>query len=220
MEQRNTAACREGEAPVLRIDRVEDAVLPTEWDGQSELAGPGQPDYPGFCIRDDDVADWAVGKIAEARREYIRIRELADREIARIEAKVEQARMRMEADTAYLTNRLEDYAAGVQPSKVTKTGTQYKLINGTLRRRFGGVEYHRDDEALLRWLQETGRADLIKLKASPDWAGLKKQTEVNEDGIVVIPETGEVVEGVTADRRPDTFEVEIATATAPGEGSI
>lgn len=210
MEQRNTEPAREGEAPVLRIDAVEFACLPSEYAEQGEWeGGPGQTELPRFCIRDDDVADWAIGKIAEARREYQRIKELAEREIARINAKVEQARLRMEADTSYLTNRLEDYAAGVQPSKVTKTGSTYKLINGTLRRRFGGVEYHRDDEALLRWLQETGRAELIKLKASPDWAGLKKQTEVNEDGIVVIPETGEVVEGVTTERKPDTFEVEV-----------
>ena len=210
MEQRNTEPAREGEAPVLRIDRVDFACLPSEYAEQTAWeGGPDKDEYPRFCIRDDDVADWAVGKIAEARREYTRIKELADREIERITAKVEQARLRMEADTSYLTNRLEDYAAGVTPSKVTKTGSTYKLINGTLRRRFGGVEYHRDDEALLHWLQETGRAELIKLKASPDWAGLKKQTEVNEDGIVVIPETGEVVEGVTTERRPDTFEVEV-----------
>lgn len=220
MEQRNTDDGAAREALVLRIDEVNEVCMPSEWQDLTEELGDQPPEYTGFSIRDDDVADWAVGKIAEARREYTRIKELADREIARICAKVEQARLRMETDTSYLTNRLEDYAAGVTPSKVTKTGSTYKLINGTLRRKFGGVEYHRDDEALLRWLQETGRADLIKLKASPDWAGLKKQTEVNEDGIVVIPETGEVVEGVTTERRPDTFEVEIATATAPGVGSM
>ncbi len=161
MEQRNTEPAREDEAPILRIDCVEDAFLPTEWDGQGEFGGPSQPDNPGFCIRDDDVADWAVGIIVEARREYIRIKELADREIARINAKVEQAWHRMEADTDYLTACLADYASTVTPSKVTKTGSTYKLLHGTLRRRAGGLDYRRDEDQLLAWLQETGNADLI-----------------------------------------------------------
>ena len=58
-------------------------------------------------------------------------------------------------------------------------------------------------------LQDTGRADLIKLKASPDWSSLKKQIAVLDDGTAVIEATGEVVDGVTVERKPDEFSVEV-----------
>ena len=191
---------------ILKIEDADDMTLPAEWE---RIEGPGADDYPGWRIADDDVADWAVQKIAAARAEYARLRELADREIERITEKLAAAKRRLEADTDYLTARLADYAATVTPSKVTKTGSTYKLLHGTLRRRTGGLDYQRDEAELLRWLQDTGRADLIKLKASPDWAGLKKQLTVLDDGTAVIEATGEVVDGVTVERKPDEFMVEV-----------
>jgi len=190
----------------LTIEDADETILPAEWE---RIEGPGADDYPGFQIRDDDVADWAVQKIAAARAEYARLRELADREIDRITEKLTAAKRRMEADTDYLTARLADYASTVTPSKVTKTGSTYKLLHGTLRHRTGGLDYQRDEAELLRWLQDTGRADLIKLKASPDWSGLKKQIAVLADGTAVIEATGEVVDGVTVERKPDEFSVEV-----------
>jgi hypothetical protein len=92
--------------------------------------------------------------------------------------------------------------------KQTKTQSTYKLPSGTLKRKFGTPEYNRDDKVLGAWLQSNNYSGMYETVYKPKWADLKKIIVV-QDGKVIDPDSGIVVEGVTAEMRPDSFVVEV-----------
>lgn len=188
------------EPAIITIDEVEDYDLPSTYE-------EGTPPPAPFRIADDDVADWAIRKIAEKKAEYDRLKDLADREIARITERVEQAKRRYEADSAFLTNCLSNYFQTV-PHRKTKTTEKYQLLHGTLTLKLGGTDYKRDDAKLIAWLKENGREDLIRVKEEPAWGDLKKQIEA-VGSTVVIKDTGEILEGIEAMQAPDTFKIDV-----------
>ena len=103
------------------------------------------------------------------------------------------------------TARLEAYFDTV-PHKKTKTQESYPLPSGKLVRKHRDPEYTRDDEELLSWLHENNGEKYIKIKESPDWAGLKKTLTVL--GETVVDENGEIIPCIKATERPDEFKVE------------
>lgn len=93
------------------------------------------------------------------------------------------------------------------PAKETKTQKSYKLLSGSLVLKCGGYEYKRDEAGLCAWLEKSGYGDFVKVEKKSQWGQLKPGLCVNEDGSVAIGETGEIVEGVSAERKPDEFNV-------------
>lgn len=160
-----------------------------------------------FHIADDDCADWAVRKIAEARAELTRMQAMAADQIARIEQKVAAAQKRYENETAFLTDKLSEYFNTV-PHKATKTQETYRLLSGTLKRKLGGVSMKQDDEKLLAYLKASGNSDMVQTKESPRWGEFKKRLEI-VGAAVIDRETGEIVEGVEIVTKPDTFTIEV-----------
>lgn len=158
-------------------------------------------------IADDSAADWAVQKIADERSEFARIEALAAEKIAGINEKLEAARRRCENGTAYLTSKLAEYFETV-PHKKTKTKHSYRLLSGTLVKKIGGVKMEADDEKLLEYLRESNNEDYIQLTAKPMWGEFKKRLQIQGE-VVIDTETGEIVEGVTVNQKPDTFVVDI-----------
>ena len=61
---------------------------------------------------------------------------------------------------------------------------------------------------MVKWLEENRHSDFLKTTVKPDWENLKKLTTVQE-GFVVLTDTGEIVDGVTAAYAPDEFIVKI-----------
>lgn len=158
-------------------------------------------------IADDSTADWAVQKIADERSEFARIEALAAEKIAGINEKLEAARRRCENGTAYLTSKLAEYFETV-PHKKTKTKHSYRLLSGTLVRKIGAASMDHDDEKLLEYLRESNNEDYIQLTAKPMWGEFKKRLQIQGE-VVIDTETGEIVEGVTVNQKPDTFVVDI-----------
>ena len=103
------------------------------------------------------------------------------------------------------TARLEVYFDTL-PHKVTKTQESYPLPSGKLVRKHQDPEFVRDDEELLSWLKDNNGEKFIKVKESPDWAGLKKTLTVL--GETVVDENGEIIPCIKATERPDVFKVE------------
>ena len=158
-------------------------------------------------ITDDGCADWACRKIAEEKAELDRIRELADAQIQKIEEKVAAAERRFQNGTRFLTGKLAEYFETV-PHKTTKTKASYRLLSGTLTRKFGGTTMKQDDEKLVQFLKDSGQLEFIKTEEKPRWGDFKKRLEII-GGSVVDKETGEIVEGVTVETKPDTFTVDV-----------
>ena len=193
-------AQQEPEAPAVTLDELESM-------DAFELAETEDAPRPAWRITDDGCADWACRKIAEEKAELTRIRELAEAQIARIEEKVAAAERRFENGTRFLTSKLAEYFE-MAPHKTTKTKASYRLLSGTLTRKFGGTSMEKDDDKLVEFLKASGNLEFIKTEEKPKWGEYKKRLEIM-GGSVVDKETGEIVDGVKAIEKPDTFSVDV-----------
>ena len=155
----------------------------------------------GFTVTDDSAAQWCMKKIKEAE---------ADRAMwkAHYEAQMEKVNKAADESVAYFTAKLEEYFATV-PHKATKTQESYSLPGGKLIQKHQQPAYETDDDKLVPWLKQNFMGQLVKVKESADWAGLKKVVTVTPDGMHVATDDGEIVPGVTVTPRPDVFKVEM-----------
>lgn len=148
-----------------------------------------------WTIEDDSAAGWAVRKIAEKQAQR-------DREVEWHKEQIERAKVRCDNDVAWLTMKLEEYSERL-PMRETKTQYSFPVPGGKLIRQKPKQELFLVDEAAaLAALEEDGRDDLIKVKKSVDWAGLKKESK----------DTGELLPGVELRDVPEKFVVRPDTA--------
>ena len=191
------------EAPAPSVTLEELAGIDDALWTQEETEGP----RPAWRITDDGCADWACRKIAEEKAELDRIRELAEAQIQKIEEKLAAAERRYENGTRFLTGKLAEYFETV-PHKATKTKESYRLLSGTLTRKYGGAQMKQDDAQLVQYLKDSGQLEFIKTEEKPKWGEFKKRLEIM-GGSAVDKETGEIVEGVQIIEKPDTFSVDV-----------
>lgn len=201
---KNTQAAAEPEAPPASLDWLESADLSVYYGSVGEIQ---EATPTPWRIADDGAADWAVRKIAEERAELTRIRELAEAEIGRIEAKLDAAEKRYENGTRFLTAKLAEYFNTV-PHKTTKTKESYRLLSGTLTMKIGGIQMKQDDKSLLAFLKQSGNDDMIQITEKPRWGEYKKRLQIVGNR-VVDSLTGEIVEGVVVIEKPNTFTVDV-----------
>ena len=188
------------ETEALTIDMMDELTLPGDMDPDEEQQSQR------WRIADDGCADWALKKIKLEKDERDRIVELAEQEIARLKEQIEKADRRYAQNTDFLTSMLAEFFDTV-PHKKTKTGTEtYRLLNGQLVRKPAAVKMQPDDAKLVEWLKANGREDLIKVETKAMWGDLKKSLTI--DGtVVLIEETGEVVDGIELVEAPPAFSV-------------
>ena len=153
-----------------------------------------------FRLTDDQQADWALRKIAEADAELARMTEWYQRQI-------ELAQQKHDERVAYFTGLLQDYFGQV-PVKETKTMSKYELPSGRLVMNKAKDDYKAvDTEALLSWCI-SNEPELVKITTAPRWADIKKRL-VTLDGKAVDKETGMVVDGVEIEEKPAEFKVKV-----------
>lgn len=164
----------------------------------------------GFRITTEDLADWALRKIARLRAEKQAKRELAQREIGRIQDWLDRELARLDRDEQFFVNALTDYHRSVLA--VNPRAKTISLPHGTVKARVAGASPALVDEAAALAWAENARPEVVKVKKSLDWAGLKKLLAVDPDEIhCVDPTTGEVVPGVTV--KPETITFTVTTDT-------
>lgn len=158
-------------------------------------------EHDGFHVTDDKAAEWCMQKIKEAE---------ADRAMWKkhYEAQMEKVNQAADSAVAYFTAKLQEYFATV-PHKTTKTQESYSLPGGKLVQKHQQPAYETDDDKLVPWLKQNFMGQLVKVRESADWAGLKKVVTVTPDGMHVATDDGEIVPGVTVTPRPDVFKVEM-----------
>lgn len=154
-----------------------------------------------FVIEDDGLADWALRKVAELRTETAAWEQHFADQMNRI-------RDRNDRMESFFLAALARYFDTV-PKRQTKTQSKYALPSSELLRKVQGPKFQQDDSILIPFLQKNGMCEYVKNKPVADWAALKKRCEVLDDGSVVDTETGLIVDGVTAEHRPEKFEVKI-----------
>lgn len=177
----------EGEA--LSLDSIDDLVLPGDVDPGEERQSQR------WRITDDGCADWALKKIKLEKDEHDRIVALAQQEMARLTDQIAKA-----------DRRFAEFFETV-PHKKTKTGTEsYRLLHGQLVKKPAGIKLQPDDEKLVAWLRAAGREDLIKVEEKAMWGELKKKLEM-VGTVAMMPDTGEIIEGIDVVEVPAAFSV-------------
>lgn len=145
-----------------------------------------------FRVDNDQRAEWALGKIAEAKAELAKWESFYS-------DKLEAIRKECQNTIDYMTGLLQQYFS-TQEHKVTKTGIRkYALPSGELILKPGGIDYKRDEEAMLRWC-ESNLPDAVKVTRKAGWAEVK----------AYINKTGEIPEGVELIETEPTFQIKEA----------
>lgn len=118
-----------------------------------------------FCITSDRQAEWALGKITEAKAE-------AEKWDAFYESKKEAARKECQNTIDYMTDLLYQYFS-TQERRITKTGIEkYSLPSADLICRPGRIDYLRDEEKLLAWC-EKNLPEAVQVTRKAGWAKVK-----------------------------------------------
>lgn len=146
----------------------------------------------GFSITDDRSAEWALGKIREAKAEQ-------EKWEAFYSEKLEAVRKECQNTIDFMTHHLRRYFL-TQEHKVTKTGIEkYSLPSGELTLKPAGIDYKRDEIAMLAWCEEH-LPEAIKVTRKAGWAEVKAH----------IKETGEIPDGVEPFETEPTFSIKEA----------
>ncbi len=154
----------------------------------------------GFVIDNDQKADWAVRKIAEADAEF-------ERMDAWYKSQIEAVKKQHDDTVAFFTGLLSGYFAQV-PVKDTKTMQKYALPSGELIRSKEKQDFKAVDNAvLLGWCQENDPT-LVAVEMKPAWAEIKKRLTMTDNG-VVDTETGMIVDGVELITKPEEFKIRV-----------
>lgn len=157
-----------------------------------------------FEITSAGQADWAVGKILEERQRRDIFISAAEEKIERLKLQIDEAKRKCEFETSFLLCKLDAYMDTV-PYKKLKASCRLELPSGKLVRTLPKIEYCRNDEALIEFLKRH-HPEYVKTTESPDWSKFKKSLSVQGES-VIIAGTGEVVDCITAQEKPATFDV-------------
>ena len=146
----------------------------------------------GFVIENDKQAEWALGKIAEAKEELSKWENF-------YAAKLDAVRTEAQSTINYMSLLLQRYF-DTQEHKVTKTGIhKYSLPSGELVLKPGALDYERDEAAMLAWC-EANLPEAVKVTKKAAWADVKEY----------IKQTGEIPDGVTAFMTEPVFQIKEA----------
>ena len=159
-----------------------------------------------FVIDDDHKANWAFKKIRQMKKKVAEKEEFAQKEIDEIKKWLEEETGKLEDSIEYFESMLTEYAMKMkEKDKDLKT---HKLPAGNLQFRKRRPKWNYDNEALMDYLEESGKEDLIRVKRSPDKRRLKKKVKVAGNK-VVDAETGEIIEGIEVQERGESFKVKV-----------
>lgn len=153
----------------------------------------------GFVIDTDAKAEWALKKIAEARKDR-------DMWVAWYKSKIEEINTQTDFDTMNLERMLAEFFASV-PHKKTKTQESYKLPGGKLVMKTQNPEFKREDKTVIEWLKKNNREQFVNVEEKLDWERLKGSTAVFNDSVVT--EDGEIIPGIQVVEREPKFVVEV-----------
>lgn len=180
-------------------------ILSEALDGNEEL----ELQQERFRVDTLDKLDWAIRKWARVDQEAQQKVDCAKRQIERLQAYIKESEEKANREKAGLEAMMEPFVRQQLEGSKTKT---FKAPSGNVAIRKQQPEINRDDEALLKFLQESKGNSFIKIVEKPDWSGLKKvvDTKVRQDGSVIfVTAEGELVKGVSGVVRPDKLVVEV-----------
>lgn len=157
-----------------------------------------------FEIKDEQQANWALRKIKQHQEQKEKNTEIAVEEITKIEEWLKTVNDSAQDSIDYFQGLLGKYA--MEQRESNPDFKSMKLPNGNIGFRKQQPKWNYDDKKLVEYLKENEETELIRVKEEPNKSAIKKLFIV-QDGKVINPGTGEVVEGVEVEERQDKFEV-------------
>lgn len=160
-------------------------------------------------IKSDEEADWWIEIHEEKLAEIRRLKMQLENKIAFYKEKLDKVLKEEEYIIQKRDAKLAEYfeTLNEKQMKKTKTMMKYRLPSGELVKKFPGPEFKRDNETLVKWLEENRMDEYIEVKKQAKWGELKKV--VNVVNGTVVTEDGEIVEGVEVVERAPEFKVEV-----------
>lgn len=153
----------------------------------------------GFAITNDQMAQWAIEKIAQAKADTEKWKAHYAEALQKVQAANDET-------IAFMLDRLESYFDTL-PHRKTATQESYALPGGKLVRKAQQPEFVRDEAQMIPWCKANGHGDAVNVKETINWALLKKLGTVQGEALIDT-ETGEAIPGVQVFARPDKFTVE------------
>lgn len=144
-----------------------------------------------FVVDSLSSADWVMRKIKENKDRSGEIIDYAKEEIQRLQQFIKKEEARRDNNVTYLEHLLENY---LLERREEDPNFKLKTVTGTASTR-KSTSWNYDDEKLIDFLKKNDMAEFIRVKEEVNKADFKKAVDVI-DSIVVIPETGEVIDGV------------------------
>lgn len=167
------------------------------------LPEEAEQEQEGWTIKSDLEADWALDKIREEQADCRRFEMVVNEKVAQLQAALTKKKDQAERSTEFFTVKLQDYFKTV-PHKATKTQETYSLPSGKLVLKHQKPEFLRDEDTLLKWVEQNS-PELVKVKKSTNWEELKKSIIIS--GNSAITEDGEAIPGIIVQNKPDEFKV-------------
>lgn len=158
----------------------------------------------GFVVDTDEKANWALRKIKQFKEQQKENNALADAEIEKINAWAKQENEKAQQSIDYFQGLIAAFA--LKKRETDPKFKSMKLPNGRIRFKKQQPKWNYDDEKVVKALKDAGLQDFIKVKESPSKTDIKKAFDV-QDGKVVVPDTGEILDGVEVIEQEDKFEV-------------
>ena len=199
-----------------RFDNFYDDINMDDWAEYDDVEG----EYKEFEIKDASTADWAISKIADERKRKDYFVECAKKEIERLQTQIKDIEEKCERTTSYLSGCLGKYLELDEvPKKKTKTQESVTLPAGKIIKKLPRIEYvmssgedvtkHKGDDEFIKEIKKLDKK-LIKTVKEVDWATLKKNIISDEEGNVMLKDTGEYIESLSARETLPSIKIETA----------
>lgn len=157
-----------------------------------ELQEVEELEKESFKINDMNGATWAFRKLQALNKKEMEINDIAQVEIDRIDAWKDRELKSIEGDMAYFQSLLEGYYREQREADPKfKCSTPYGKVSSRKTK-----TWTYDDAQVMAYIEENGLSDLVRVKKELDKATIKKTFKVADNGTVVAPDTGEVVDGI------------------------
>jgi phage host-nuclease inhibitor protein Gam len=158
-------------------------------------------------IDNDVYADWTIEKVKDLQAEIDRKSLLVEEKKAMLDAWLEKEKKSIQERIDFYKARLQQYFESLDPKLLKKSKTQmsYSLPSGKLVKIFEKPVFIREDETLIKWVEEN-QPEYIQVKKDIKWADLKKKI-ITDGNKAVLSDTGEVIEGIKTENKPAEFVV-------------
>ena len=152
-------------------------------------------DYSTFSIDSLSRASWAIRKLSLAQKRINEIQAEAQAEIDKVNEWVESATKSARQDKEFFENSLKAYMIRLREEEGEKS---LSLPDGEISSRSVPAKARVSDLGVfLKWAEETGHRQWVRVKKEADLTALHKHVRFEGDA-VLDSETGEVIEGLLA----------------------